>query len=463
MVSSRYKNPDILVVPLPKENYRLLNKKTGKSVVVDKTVAGDWFNWRIDSISELRQTCEPVDGILETAAAPEMVPGAFDGFVASVSESGIKHYREHPDLTALFNTRRMAQNNPLLALGAYGSLVWCGIEQGVSVGILRQQAATLFGADEVLVFIQRLMRLGFVEPLQSLLDLELPPGNVIKEFPASEVQFTLPHTRIPWYCLWEVCTECDLDCRICYLPEHLTLGPNVTDRDRVIDELKQSGIFYVSLLGGEALLRPDLEEIVSLLRQADIFVKLITNGNSLTRERASTLDRAGLNQIEISFDGLSETVHDWSRGTGAFKSAERALLTAQECGIPRCGMVLTLHQGNLDDLVNLPEFMCRRNVRECYISLYRKTGASKAEPLSVTQISGVHQRLAQWREQHPDKIITLLNACTCGKSSAVIGADLSLRACPFSESSSVGTIGEQSLAELWESMESLPPVWCRNM
>ena len=126
-------------------------------------------------------------------------------------------------------------------------------------------------------------------------------------------------------------------------------------------------------------------------------------------------------------------------------------------------MVLTLHQGNLDDLENLPEFMCRRNVRECYISLYRKTGASKAEPLSVTQISGVHQRLAQWREQHPDKIITLLNACTCGKSSVVIGADLSLRACPFSESSSVGTIGEQSLAELWESMESLPPVWCRNM
>ena len=255
----------------------------------------------------------------------------------------------------------------------------------------------------------------------------------------------------------------DLDCRICYLPEHLTLGPNTADRDRIIGELKQLGVFYVSLLGGEALLRPYLEEIVSLLRQADIFVKLITNGNSLTRERASTLDRAGLNQIEISFDGLGEAVHDWSRGIGAFKSAERALLTAQECGIQRCGMVLTLYQGNLNDLENLPEFMSRHKVRGCYISLYRKTGASQAEPLSVAQISGVRQRLAQWREQHPDKIIILLTTCTCGKSSVVIGADLSLRACRFSELSSVGTIGEQSLVELWESMESLPSVWCRNM
>ena len=197
MVSSRYKNPDILVVPLPKENYRLLNKQTGKSVVVDKTVAGNWFNWIIDSICELRQTCESVDGILEAPTAPEIVPGAFDGFIASISESGIKHYHEHPDLTILFNTRRMVQNNPLLALGAYGGLVWRGIEQSLSVGKLRLQAATLFGADEVLLFIQRLMRLGFVEPLQSLWDLELPPGNVIKEFPANKVQFTLPHTRIP--------------------------------------------------------------------------------------------------------------------------------------------------------------------------------------------------------------------------------------------------------------------------
>jgi MoaA/NifB/PqqE/SkfB family radical SAM enzyme len=381
-----------------------------------------------------------------------------------------KSYGEAGDLTILFNTAAMSHNNPLLVLNAYGSLVWRGITGARRIADLRGDARRAFGVDEVVPFAQRLMRLGFLEQDPELLAEAADGETIVKEIPAPEAQFSLTQARVPWYCLWELCTTCDLRCRICYLPQFRDPGPSRDEAMRLIEQIVDAGIFYVGLLGGEVLLRDDLEEIVAALRANAIFVKIITNGQRLTAPRAAALAAAGLNQLEVSFDGMHEVMHEASRGPGSFVRAVDALRNAAAAGIPRLGMVLTVHADNVDELEEVPAFMRRYGVTDCYVSLFKKTGLlgskSAYEPPRAEARQRFIGKLQAVRENANDLRISLLSECSCARTSIVIGADQQLRLCTFEYDNVVGDLRRETLAELWASLadrtaEAGPLGFCR--
>jgi MoaA/NifB/PqqE/SkfB family radical SAM enzyme len=233
-------------------------------------------------------------------------------------------------------------------------------------------------------------------------------------------------------------------------------GPTPYDAQRIASQIIEAGIFYVSLFGGEALLRQDLEATVATLRSAGIFVKLITNGQQLSLARSESLAAAGLNQIELSFDGLTPLSHDKSRGIGAFTKTENALIQAQKGGIPRVGIVLTLDSQNIGEFHQLPSFMHKHGIRECYLSLFKKVGLSgstaQGDTLAGEEISSLHRQIQNWETRYPELIIALLPACTCGRTSVVIGADQRLRPCPFVHIKAVGSLEQVPLLSLWASI-----------
>ncbi len=384
-----------------------------------------------------------------------------DARIPRVSQRGVKWYAESPDLHILFNTRRMERNNPLLALGAYGSLCWRGVLAGWTVGKIRREAQRAFGQDEVIAFLKHLMATGMIENDVEIAATSCPPERLVKEYPAPEVQFRLAHAAIPWYCLWEVNTRCNLRCRVCYLPHFNGAGPDLERALELAQQIVDAGIFYVCLLGGEPLLRDDLEAIIERLRSAGVFAKVITNGLLLSPARAESLNAAGLNQIEISFDGLTAAGHEASRGVGTFAQARRAVREARTAGIPRVAAVWTLHSGNVDELDLLPSFLTDLGLRECYVSPFKKTGrnGSRApfEPPSGGQLSAMRQRLGEWRQAFPELEITLLPGCSCGRTSIVVGDDGDLRLCSFSHAS-VGNVFRMPLMQIWRSLVAqLPP------
>jgi MoaA/NifB/PqqE/SkfB family radical SAM enzyme len=208
-------------------------------------------------------------------------------------------------------------------------------------------------------------------------------------------------------------------------------------------------------MGGEPLLLENLEVIIKKLRKYGIYTKIITNGICLTEKKAIAFNKAGLNQIEISFDGLSESIHDFSRGKGAFQQAVTSIKTAQKSGIPRVGIVLSVYNNNLHEIDTLPGFMNSLEIKECYISLFKKTGllgeAGPFEPLNSDTIQIVYKKIDQWQKEYPDLIITLLSFCTCGRTSVIIGADGEIRPCSFSYKS-YGNINHNTLTDIWNSI-----------
>lgn len=89
----------------------------------------------------------------------------------------------------------------------------------------------------------------------------------------------------------------------------------------VIRQAAELKISSLTIMGGEPLLRKDLEQVISFAKKLRFDIKLITNSFLIDPKRARNLSSAGLDSAMISIDG-TEKVHDKIRGRkGAYKKA----------------------------------------------------------------------------------------------------------------------------------------------
>lgn len=452
------KSPDVLVVSRKvAPGLRLIHQESRVSIDLSEEASEKWLSWTdewdgwetlVDQAFVLKRP--------QTLPEKEMVVEGND-LVCQIAERHVKWYEETSDLVILFQSKPMNANNPLLALGPYGSLCWRGILAGLPIVDIRREAVRIFGRDEVLPFLARLMDLQFIQPIPEIHPLSHRHEELKKEFPAPVVQFQLNHSKIPWYFLWEICKVCDLRCKTCYLSAFKERGCQIDQAMAIAKQIIDAGIFYVGIFGGEPLLQEGLEQVIQTLREADVFVKIISNGQQMTTERARRLADAGINQVEISFDGLSRAVHEGSRGSGTFDQAIQALQCLRDAEIPRQGMVWTVHSGNVHEFHRLPQFMQEIGVTECYVSLFKKTGLQGSEapyePISDEETQRLIRYIQGWERSHPELTVAMTAAlgCSCGRTSCVVDDVGDLRVCSFAYVS-VGNVHQRPFVEIWQAL-----------
>ncbi len=139
----------------------------------------------------------------------------------------------------------------------------------------------------------------------------------------------------PIYCVWEITLACDLACRHCgsragrARPEELSTAECLD----VVRQLGELDVKEVTLIGGEAYLRPDFVQILRALHERGIATSTTTGGRGLTPELARRAKEAGLGGVSVSLDGL-EATHDRLRGVeGSFAAALRAMAACRDAGL----------------------------------------------------------------------------------------------------------------------------------
>lgn len=144
---------------------------------------------------------------------------------------------------------------------------------------------------------------------------------------------------------------CNLECEHCYAASSKNGGHG---DDRLMDEeeiravvqnLAECGVETIDIAGGEPTLAYDrllvaINEFKS--RVPDGYVGIVTNSTLLTHDRVAELESAGLDAINLSFEGATREVNDSVRGEGHFRSACAGASIVKEAGL-HLGVSITIN------------------------------------------------------------------------------------------------------------------------
>ena len=284
----------------------------------------------------------------------------------------------------------------------------------------------------------------------------------------SKIKLNIPS---PLFLAWDITYTCNLNCFFCdrqklyrdKLDKDLTLAQSKS----IIDNLVDADVMSIGITGGEALLRPDLEDIAEYAVDKGLIVTLSTNGTLVTKSRAKRLVNL-VQSISISLDGLSET-HDKVRGNeGAYSRAIRGLKILLETDPRSCavGVNFVLNKYNFQEFGEVFETV--KNIGADYFFVQPVIGSSSwaipknAVEDSVNQILELKSNNSQHLSQsyyflnHISDYITgnVPKLCDAGKLYLAINNEGKLFLCPGLprvEENCIGSLLENSMVDLLKS------------
>jgi len=150
----------------------------------------------------------------------------------------------------------------------------------------------------------------------------------------------------------ELTHRCPLHCVYCSNPLELQARRDELSTEawsRVLREAASVGVLQADFTGGEPLARPDLVDLVRAARAAGLYVSLITSGMPLDEARLDALVEAGLDHIQLSFQGAREEAGNEISGTKAHAQKLRVLEWLRKRRVA-VTLNFVIHRHNIDQI-----------------------------------------------------------------------------------------------------------------
>ncbi|MEK7173036.1 MAG: radical SAM protein, partial [Patescibacteria group bacterium] len=182
--------------------------------------------------------------------------------------------------------------------------------------------------------------------------------------------------------------KCNLRCKHC-LSDAGNFNPNeltTAELFKLIDQMREAGSFFITIGGGEPLLRDDLFKIIKYARDNFIAVSVVTNGLLIDEVIAKKFDALKLDTITVSLDGLEKN-HEQIRGVGNFrKTIDKMKILRENCKTAKLAARVTINSLNINDykeLIGLAEDLSLDLVRFTPILLLGR--AKENQELLISQ------------------------------------------------------------------------------
>lgn len=179
-----------------------------------------------------------------------------------------------------------------------------------------------------------------------------------------------------------VTDRCFLPCQHCDIWKNEATDLPTAFWSEAIDRLgawcAPAGLNFV---GGEPLLRRDLEQLMARAVGRGFEVSFNTNAWLLTPARAQAISEAGVSTAYISLDGATAATVDRTRGrAGSFDKAIAALDLFALRPKPRPVIACILHAGNAAEIPALLELVRSRELALVIQPLYQNFGPAPYDP-----------------------------------------------------------------------------------
>ena len=156
-----------------------------------------------------------------------------------------------------------------------------------------------------------------------------------------EVLSRLQGRRYPLSGTFELTARCNLACVHCYINQaavsRAALASELTTLQvkAILDQITAAGCLFLTLTGGEVLLRPDFPEIYRHARQRGMLVSLFTNGTLITPRIADLLAEVQPRVVDITLYGATQATYERVTGVpGSYARVHRGIELLRERGVP---------------------------------------------------------------------------------------------------------------------------------
>lgn len=274
--------------------------------------------------------------------------------------------------------------------------------------------------------------------------------------------------RYPMWLAWQVTYRCNFRCGFCQYwkdPQGKLPEQTLEQFEYGASQLARIGSMFISLAGGEPLLRDDIVEIARIINRWHLGF-ITTNGYLLTQDLANDLYDAGLWGISISVDYSDSEKHDKRRGVkGAFKRAVQGLeylARARRYDWQRVNLLAVLMHDNLKEMEELIRIAAEYNAYfmvQPYCVL--KTGDAKF----ICQDEEVSEKLLELRSRYPNMLSNpyflgqfkhALNSgvpgCKAGRAFFNIDSVGDVAICVEKRSTPVGNLYKDNIIEIFKWM-----------
>jgi radical SAM protein with 4Fe4S-binding SPASM domain len=147
--------------------------------------------------------------------------------------------------------------------------------------------------------------------------------------------------------------RCNERCIHCYL-DHDDHGEMTTaEITDLLDQMAAAGVFYLTISGGEILMRRDFFEILEHAHKRTFCIKLKTNGVLIREKEAERLRALGVQSVQISIYSHRPEVHDAiTKMPGSFRQSIEAVRLLRKQGL-RVTMANVLMVQNAHDYLGV--------------------------------------------------------------------------------------------------------------
>jgi radical SAM protein with 4Fe4S-binding SPASM domain len=127
---------------------------------------------------------------------------------------------------------------------------------------------------------------------------------------AAEMSAKALKMGIPLSVQLDLTYRCNERCVHCYLDHHDHGEMTTTEIKDLLDQMADAGVFYLTISGGEILMRRDFFEILEYARMRTFCIKLKTNGLLIRKKEADRIKALGVESVQISIYSHRPEVHD---------------------------------------------------------------------------------------------------------------------------------------------------------
>ena len=173
--------------------------------------------------------------------------------------------------------------------------------------------------------------------------------------------------RVPFKVCFELTYKCNLTCRHCFVAKDPCQKElNSAQIYSILEQLADTGCFYLIFTGGEIFIRPDVLQILAYAKKKGFHISVFTNGTLITPRVSRYLKKININQVDISIYGKSQVTHEAITGVpGSWQKALQGANLIRQADIPVCFKMIVM-KSNLKEFKAMKEFARSLNLPLSY-------------------------------------------------------------------------------------------------